>query len=105
MDRRELDAIAEQLIAAAADAGAIAATVPPSQVGPTLRRLHRALYTLGGTMRAIERLHGLSDSRTWHSTVCEVCHVAFSAERSDARYCSTRCRVAAHRRRVTGVTP
>jgi DNA-directed RNA polymerase subunit RPC12/RpoP len=104
MDRRELDAIAAQLIAAAGDADAIAATVPPSQVGRTIRRLHRASYTLGGAMHALERLHGLSDRRTLHSTVCEVCLVAFAAERSDARYCSTRCRVAAHRRRVTAVT-
>ena len=99
MDRRELDAIAAQLITAAGDADAIAATVPPSQVGRTIRRLHRASYTLGGAMHALERLHGLSDRRTLHSTVCEVCLVAFAAERSDARYCSTRCRVAAHRRR------
>jgi predicted nucleic acid-binding Zn ribbon protein len=105
MDRRELDAIAARLIESVGDAGAIAATVPPSQVGPTLRRLRRAGNTLGMTMRALERLNGVNAWPTEHTTVCELCLAAFAAERSDARYCSTRCRVAAHRRRVTAVTP
>jgi hypothetical protein len=31
--------------------------------------------------------------------ICKHCQSRFSAERADARYCSTKCRVAAHRRR------
>lgn len=34
-----------------------------------------------------------------HSQVCEVCEAAFNSTRSDARYCPTKCRVAAHRQR------
>ena len=106
MDRRELDAIMVRLIAAAGDADAIAATVPPSQVGPMLRRLRSAGMTLGGTMRAIEARQNLSAGQGLggYSLFCGVCYEPFRARRSGARYCSTRCRVAAHRARVTAVT-
>jgi hypothetical protein len=105
MDRRELDTIAEKLIAAAGDADTIAATVPPSQVAPTLRRLGRAAETFGRTMRALEARNGLDIGyRQGYGFLCEMCSEPFRAQRPDARYCSTRCRVAAHRRRVTTVT-
>ncbi len=106
MDRRELDAICNRLIECVNDADAIAAAVPPSQVYPTLRRLGRASITLGRTMRAIERENGRDAGSHLRSrfVTCSVCLDDFGATRSDARYCSARCRVAAHRRRVTAVT-
>jgi hypothetical protein len=34
---------------------------------------------------------------TVHPNICDQCQKEFTSRRSDARYCSTRCRVAAHR--------
>lgn len=38
-------------------------------------------------------------------TTCNRCGVEFDAARSDARYCSPRCRTAAHRKRLEGAKP
>jgi hypothetical protein len=50
--------------------------------------------------RAYELRNGPVPSRT-----CERCGNTYRAYRSDSRYCSTRCRVAAHRAKVTAAPP
>lgn len=40
-----------------------------------------------------------------HEHVCEVCSTPFTAKRADARTCSTRCRVKAHRKAKAPKSP
>lgn len=54
---------------------------------------------------AAKGLVRLLASDTGRGVTCEHCHEPFVPTRSDARYCSTRCRVAAHRSRRTGTNP
>jgi ribosomal protein S27AE len=101
MDRAELDAIVDRLIAAAGDAEAIAAQVRPYRVSRTLSRYRKAGSTIGRTMRLIEERNGLARRHFQSQRLCGTCGATFLAIRQDARYCSTRCRVRAHRSRQT----
>ncbi len=47
-----------------------------------------------------QRLRDVVGAGTEHTHVCDQCGVEFEAKRADARYCSPKCRVAAHRERA-----
>lgn len=66
-------------------------------------RTYRDLALRLGILES-EIIHRFDAARYGSAYICNVCGEPFAASRSDARYCSARCRVAAHRKRVTALT-
>jgi hypothetical protein len=50
------------------------------------------------------REEGQKNTVCWPGRVCENCGFKFDATRSDAKTCSTRCRVELHRAKKQGLT-
>lgn len=71
---------------------------------PEAYRFVESLASARSSLRE-RRAYAMRESRQVPSRACEHCGNGFPAYRSDSRYCSTRCRVAAYRARVTAAPP
>jgi hypothetical protein len=67
--------------------------------GPALTMPTGASTEPAGEGNGLPGCHGAPElSVTRNSAACATCGTAFPAQRSTARFCTTRCRMAAHRR-------